>query len=229
MKCRHAKKLIFVHIDGMISDSDSLGLERHLEECPQCEATARGMMRSLDMLHKLPPIEPDENFNWKLRLRIAREKNAFRTDMESERTWLKAWNKRFAVSALSTFAFVLIAGFVLVRSSFGPDVVPTRFELHPEEMPKVAADSRKKQTMPGNRVFVPGGGLIGPVLVGTGQAPEVGLGMARGREPQTILDADSLKMLYVESRREADRIRRLEQQIELLHGELDRCVLERNE
>ena len=128
-----------------------------------------------------------------------------------------------------TGCVVMIAGFVLVRSSFGPGVAPTRFELHPEEMPKVAADSRKKQTTPGNRVFVPGGGLVGPIFVGTGHVPETGLDMARGRVPQTMLDVDSLKILYLESRREAYRIRRLEQQIELLHGELDRCVLEKNE
>ncbi len=40
MRCRQAEKLIFDYIDGVISESDRLGLERHLGECRTCEATS---------------------------------------------------------------------------------------------------------------------------------------------------------------------------------------------
>jgi hypothetical protein len=54
--------------------------------------------------------------------------------------------------------------------------------------------------------------------------PAMAMDTAGGQTPQPILDVDSLKTLYVESKREAHRIRHLEQQIELLQGELNKCA-----
>jgi hypothetical protein len=229
MKCRHANKLIFEYIDGLISDSDSVRLEQHLGECPTCEATAKGLTKSLDLLHRLPAAEPDENFNWKLRLRIAREKNAFRSGVESERVWMRAWNKRFVISALSTFVVVVAVGFFAIKSAFGPEVPSTAFELQPEEMSKVTAETRKKTTAPSGGVVMPGSGMVGPVLVGTGSPQGWNMDALRGGRPQPTLDVDSLKAHYLKSRVEAYRIRRLQQQIELLQGELDKCDVEKNE
>ena len=120
MKCRQAKNLIFDHIDGMISEPDRVALERHLNQCGDCESMASSLSRSLDLLHKLPSVEPSENFNWKVRLRLLKEKNALRDGAETERQWYRAWNTRFAVSAVSALAMVLVAGTVLMKSSIQP-------------------------------------------------------------------------------------------------------------
>ena len=117
MRCRQAKKLLFDYIDGVISESDRVGLERHLAECRKCEREASAMSRSLELLHRLPSESPSENFNWKLRLRLAKAKRAWRDTAESERVWQRMWNTRFAVAAVSTFAAVLVGGGALLMSN----------------------------------------------------------------------------------------------------------------
>ena len=87
MHCRRAKKLIYDFIDGMIGDQDRISLEQHLSECNTCEAMATGLSKSLDLLHRVPPVEPSENFTWKVRLRLARERNAPRESTGLQKVW----------------------------------------------------------------------------------------------------------------------------------------------
>ena len=84
MRCRQAEKLIFDYIDGAISESDRLGLELHLGECRTCEGVASSLAKSLELLHRVPRAEPSENFNWKLRLRLAQERNTWRDNVGPE-------------------------------------------------------------------------------------------------------------------------------------------------
>ncbi len=116
MNCRRARKLINDFIDGMIAEQDRLILEQHLGACGSCEKMASGLSRSLDLLHRVAPEELDENFTWKVRLRLARERNALAKDYVSHTSWVRSWNTRFAFSALSTLVVVIAVGYF----SFGP-------------------------------------------------------------------------------------------------------------
>lgn len=233
MKCRQAKNLIFDHIDGMISEPDRVALELHLNKCGDCEVMASSLASSLDLLHKLPSVEPSENFNWKLRLRLLKEKNALRDGGQSERQWYKAWNTRFAVSAVSALAMVLVAGTVLMKSSIQPGADPAPFELRPEAMPLTAA----KQTPPpatqtarsstfDPRLFTGPTG-VGPRPVALGAGNSQGVPTVIEESPQPILDIDSLKARYLQSRQEYYRVRQLEQQIDVLQSELNKCTMEK--
>lgn len=239
MKCRRARKLIFDYMDGMISDRDRIGLERHLGECRSCETMAAGLSKSLDLLHRLPPVEPGENFNWKLRLRLAKERNASRADAGSLLRW---WNTRFALSALSTFVVVVVAGVVLLRSGIGPVPGPPSSDLGFEldQMPDTTqrthpAVNTSYATQPWTRT--PGTGPIIstvkldvprpvgpiPILLTRGALPN-------GASPQTAgtaLDMDSLRARLRASSRDRYRIKQLEQQIELLQTELQKCDAEK--
>jgi hypothetical protein len=231
MKCRHAKKLIFDHIDGMISDQDRLGLERHLSECGSCEVMASGLDKSLDLLHRLPPVEPDENFNWKLRLRLAKERNALRTDAGSERLWFKWWNTRFAISALSTFVVVVAAGFVLLRSGLGPGTDSAPRGIRWDAMPEVAETVRQKKSHP----QTPTRSVVSPISTVTLDVPRafgpIPIAVSSGypvdgpvmNNVKPVLDLDALMARVLQSQREAYRIRQLEQQVELLQTELEKC------
>jgi hypothetical protein len=225
MRCRHAKKLIFGYIDGVISESDRVGLENHLRECSACEATASSLARSLDLLHRVPSAAPSENFSWKLRLRLAREKSTWRDAAQSMSTWQRAWNTRFAVAALSTFAVVLIAGFVFLRSSWGPGESATRSEWQPKTMTSGSVAAKEEGTA--GRTYEPfvirrpGGIGAQPVAMGALPGRDAGAGRDGVRGP--ILDVDSLKAQYARSTLEYQRIRQLEQQIEVLHKELEKC------
>lgn len=234
MKCRQAKNLIFDHIDGLISEPDRVALERHLNQCGDCESMASSLSRSLDLLHKLPSVEPSENFNWKVRLRLLKEKNAIRDGAETERQWYRAWNTRFAVSAISALAMVLVAGTVLMKSSIGPGMEPAPFEIRPDAMPPVAATkttSSPTQTARSNtfdpRLFTGPTG-VGPRPVSLGAATTQGVPMAIEESARPELDLDSLKARYLRSRQEYYRVRQLEQQIDVLQSELNKCNMEKD-
>lgn len=234
MKCRQAKNLIFDHIDGMISEPDRVALERHLNQCGDCESMASSLSQSLDLLHKLPSVEPSENFNWKVRLRLLKEKNALRDGMETERQWYRAWNTRFTVSAISALAMVLVAGTVLMKSSIRPGADTAPFELRPDAMSSVAA----KQTTPPptqtarSNTFDPrmftGPTGVGPRPVSLGAANTSGIPIAIEESPPPVLDIDSLKARYLRSRQEYYRVRQLEQQIDVLQSELNKCNVEKD-
>ncbi|MDH4037986.1 MAG: anti-sigma factor [Candidatus Krumholzibacteria bacterium] len=113
MKCRRAQHLLFDFIDGMSNESLRAELDRHLGECPACEQFAAEMTRSLSMLRRAPRETLDENFNWRVRLAIHRERNAMRSAAASTGAWARAWNVRYAVGAGVAFAVVLVAGAVL--------------------------------------------------------------------------------------------------------------------
>jgi hypothetical protein len=238
MKCRHAKKLIFDYIDGMLSDQDRIGLERHLSDCRSCDEMATDLNKSLDLLHRLPPVEPDENFNWKLRLRLAREKNALPGDVASERLWFKWWNTRFALSALSAFVIVVAAGVIMLRAGLGPGVGPgSEPGINFRAMPQVTGntsrseDGERPSTTPvvtsrRAQPIIPYFDVSfndGPRLVSMplGSSAAYDTPMQRSNEP--VIDLDSLRTRWFHAHRETYRIRQLEQQVELLQNELQKC------
>jgi hypothetical protein len=117
MKCRRAQHLLFDFIDGMSNETLRAELDRHLGECPACEQFAAEMTRSLSLLRRAPRETLDENFNWRVRLAIHRERSAVRSAAASTSAWARAWNVRYAAGAGIAFAVVLVAGVVLQRGA----------------------------------------------------------------------------------------------------------------
>jgi anti-sigma factor RsiW len=116
MNCRRARNLLFDFFDGFSSEPLRAEVERHLAECAECEKFASEMTRSLALLRHTP-VEPlDENFNWKVRLAIHREKSAELSRARTANAWVRRWNVRYAVSGGLAFGAVLLAGTVLLRS-----------------------------------------------------------------------------------------------------------------
>lgn len=113
MKCRRARKLIFACLDGAADESVRLDLEQHLTACEACEHLATDLARSMDVLHRAPSEKLDENFNWKVRLAIHKERNATNVGIGSWRETFRAWNLRYAVSAAAAFAVVVAAGWMV--------------------------------------------------------------------------------------------------------------------
>jgi hypothetical protein len=225
MRCRQAKKLIFDYIDGVISESDRVGLEHHLTGCRTCEAMASSLTRSLDLLHRVPNASPSENFNWKLRLRMAKAKNAWGDSAESEWFWQRKWNTRFAVGAVSAFVVVLVGGLAVLRSDWGTrgggDRVAQLSETALPQKSTVNATANDQR-----RAYVPfeaprsTGFYNQPVATGAMQGWETNV---RGYAGSPVIDVDSLKIRFLEARMGSQRIRQLEQQIEILHNELEKC------
>jgi hypothetical protein len=120
MKCRRAQHLLFDFIDGMSNETLRAELDRHLGECQACERFAAEMTHSLSLLRRAPRETLDENFNWRVRLAIHRERNAMRSAAASTGAWARAWNVRYAAGAGIAFAAVLVAGAVVQRGALSP-------------------------------------------------------------------------------------------------------------
>jgi anti-sigma factor RsiW len=124
MNCRHARQQLFDFIDGMSHEVLRAELDRHIGECAECERFAAELTKSLALLHRSPMEPLDENFNWKVRLAIHRERNQARSRTEASGAWARAWNRRYALSAGVAFGLVLVVGAVALREATGPAVTP---------------------------------------------------------------------------------------------------------
>lgn len=134
MNCRRARHLLFDFFDGASNEALRAEVDRHLGECEECDRFAAEMTRSLALLRRVP-VEPlDENFNWKVRLAIHREKNAALERAASAGAWVRAWNVRYVVSSGLAFGAVLVVGSVLLLRG---GVVPAPMQV--AEQPAVQA------------------------------------------------------------------------------------------
>ncbi len=220
MRCRRAKSLIFEFIDGMIGDQNRIALEQHLNECPSCESMAQGLSKSLELLHKLPSAKPHENFTWKVRLRIAKERNTFAAGAVSQKTWLRAWNARFALSALSTFAVVLATGYFVTKSLDGPWGISSL--KRSDQAAKIASDAvspRKTQTA--TRGINQSTGNFGPTAVSNRPGDRSGIldGGADLIQDGKVSETVSPDSLWRRERQLEDQVRRLRAELLQCKGE----------
>ena len=231
MKCRRAKTLICDFIDGMIGDQDRAALEQHLTQCKSCEEMATGLSRSLDLLHRVEPVQPDENFTWKVRLRIARERNAMADVGAEQGVWIRSWNRRFAFSALSTFVVIVLAGSIAINSALFSDQPPTTANNEETRLPFFANKSETVAEPKLNSPVTPSApmyrwGSVDPSLVSSGGERSRQAGKASGpiaSDEVADLDLESLMRQYAQSQAKDYRMRQLQDQVDLLTAELSDC------
>ncbi len=125
MNCRRARHLLFDFVDGLGNESARAELDRHLGQCPPCERFAAEMTRALSLVRHAPVESLDENFNWKVRLAIHRERNATRARAASAGAWVRSWNLRYALSTGLALGAVLVAGAVILPRVQGLDAPVT--------------------------------------------------------------------------------------------------------
>jgi len=220
MKCRRAKHLIYDFIDGVIAEKDRIELEDHLGQCTGCEALTSSLSKSLDLLHRVPTESLDENFTWKVRLRIARERNAGVADGAGQRTWLKAWNVRFAYSAAAAFVAVVSAGYFLAGPLFvtqGANEIAQR-----QVAPAKSSIATPVLTQP----LYPRMSSIGANPVSLGGSSENVASPGVIVEEHSNVNLDSLRAEFVNSRSAGYRIGRLQDQVDHLQSQLRDCESE---
>jgi hypothetical protein len=236
MKCRRAKQLVFDFLDGVIADSDRVGLEQHLNECESCETFASQVSRSLDLLHRAPEETPSENFNWKVRLKIAREKNNFSEAITAQRNLFKTWNLRFALSAASTFILILASGYFLWSSGRLADLKAAgspsqdRFARvqpsQPSERPAATRTTPRRLYSPPHNfstLVSDQHGLEDPLASTPGAIDESRYGYVLDESQPLILRPDSLVMIKMRSLPLRHRVNQLQGQVELLQKYLREC------
>lgn len=225
MKCRRAKTLIFDFVDGMITDQDRLGLEQHLASCGSCDDMASSLARSLDLLHRVEPQELDENFNWKVRLRLAREKAAI-PDTGGERVWIRSWNRRFAMSAAAAFVTIVAAGYFFAKSpgaldrfsrsdmALGTESRETATPV--DEVGEGTVAKNEPQNAPARRNGFPanGSGIMPKVVSNNGND--------EGGTPPGLI-GEELPPTLIQNPETFEYIYGLQQKIKVLHAQLAEC------
>jgi hypothetical protein len=195
-------------VDGLPSEKLRLDLETHLAQCAGCEKQADSLKRSLELLHKAPVESVDENFNWKVRLAVHKERSAMQQRAASQGGVLRAWNVRYGVSAVAGVVAVVAAGWLAVQWG-GPGLFDSRVEM-PAGAPLAVnrLDPTPNTTRPGNAAATSttamegarrgnpsSDGLGGPgLLVTFGNSPETGSSTRIG-----AIDASSSVDSLVES------------------------------
>jgi len=179
MNCRRARHLLFDFVDGMSNESLRAELDRHLGECAECERFAAEMTRALALVRRAPVEALDENFNWKVRLAIHRERNALRSRSASAGAWARAWNMRYALSMGLAFGAVLVVGAVALQRA-GDDPLTTAARA-PRTTTASPADAARRTLVPTSRP--------GPWNRSSGQLVSLGESSVAGAErPQGAID-----------------------------------------
>lgn len=232
MKCRKAGKLIFELLDNALSDTNRAWLETHLRECGSCERLAAEMRESLGLVRNLPLVEPSENFNWTLRLKLAREKHTLQSHLVSHDTWIRKWNLRFVLGSVAAFVLVFAGGYIFLESHMpGQDRFASPATA---SRPVLTAPDRSVagngNTFPEETPVFSFPGRVGERFVSQGSSPQ-----SSGHQSYqaideegapSVLSPDSLVSSKLRDMRAQYRMRYLERQIELLQEYLRQCQIE---
>ena len=227
MNCRRSKKLLFEFVDGLTDEKLRLDLEQHIGECAECEKLATSLSSSLALIRRTPQEPVDENFNWKVRLAIRRERSEMQELLASQGSLFRAWNIRYGMSAAAGFVAILVAGWLTISltspAPVGDPLLTTgpRTEPAPQTEAGLGDPVRTRHSVPG---------MTGPSgLVAGGnsgarspQAPRVGAidAAAVVHNPAAF---DSLFQVQTQHMTEDVRMRILEQYMMLMQKRLDAC------
>jgi hypothetical protein len=214
MNCRRARNLVFELVDGLPDERVRADLESHLAACPECEDLANQLTRSMDLVHRAPVEELDENFNWKVRLAIHRERQAMASPARG-RADFRAWNLRYAASAVGAFALVVAAGWL----AFGTGTLRLEKDAAtPALMSRLVTNSGGYSDF-GQR----GRSAASPVSEGVGVRAKAGPARQGAiGESNTPAYLDSLLRVETMDMTDAERIQYLEARIRLYNQHLDR-------
>ena len=232
MNCRGAKKLIFEFVDGLNDEKLRLDLEQHLGACAECEKLAVSLTSSLAFIRRTPQEPVDENFNWKVRLAIRKERSEMQEMLSSQGSLFRAWNARYAMSAAAGFAAILAAGWLTISltapSPAGDELLAT-VPGPVQEQPTETRDSGQNNGQP---LVLPSPGSTGPGSVVSGGNNTAGP-TQWGRPYGAIDDADhlvnnpaafdSLFQVHTENVPEDVRVRILEQHMMNMQKRLEAC------
>lgn len=154
MNCRRARHLLFDFFDGASNEALRAEVDRHLGECRECDKFASEMTSSLALLRRAPVEPVDENFNWKVRLAIHREKNAALERAVSANAWVRAWNVRYVLSTGFALTAVLLAGGMFVARN-GAVLAPAQLATQPVHEDKSVQEPSSPNPVPRSNFNVP--------------------------------------------------------------------------
>jgi hypothetical protein len=226
MKCNKAQDLYFWSRDDRLDEAGRMELARHLAQCPSCALFVKEMEASLDAARSLPALEVSEGFEWNVKRRILQEKSKL---MRRETGVLafrdKRWISRFAFG--TTVAAAVVAVFALLALQRSGSFEPRVREIAAETSSSGFA----------NRYPASDDGLVADYsMIGSYTGPRMVsdniFAVERGGEsirqsPFQFVASSREDSLARENELLKRRIGRLERQIMLLNGMLDKERMQR--
>ena len=139
MNCRTAKKQILARLDEVLSPELEATLQEHLKVCAGCAHAAQENDLAFQWLQEAPDARPSENFEWRLKLRLAElDRTGARVPLFDRLPARSLWTLRFSVSAAAAAALVLSVGFVRIqRDSTAP--APPDIQAQQQAVPRLVS------------------------------------------------------------------------------------------
>jgi hypothetical protein len=226
MKCSKAQDLYFLNRDGALDEAGRMELARHLAHCPACELLVKELEASLDAARALPELSVSEGFEWNVKRRILQEKSRLmRREVEANPFGEKRWALRFALGAAAAAVFVIAATTFVVQ----------RIGMNEPRVREVARDERSSAA-PLQTPAVEGdvladyhgaGTFAGPRMVSDNIFTFERGGESISQSPFEVVAATREDSLARENELLKRRIQRLERQIVLYRGMLDKERMQR--
>jgi len=113
MNCRSVREQLWADRGEAAQDL----LAAHLGACSSCTEAAAEVKRLRSWLHELPVEEPSAQFDWRLRLRLAR---ASKSEPATRSRWASRAPMQFAASMAAAAVVVLAVGLIWTRDR-GPE------------------------------------------------------------------------------------------------------------
>jgi len=116
LQCPQAKRLFSPYLDGAVTGTEMLALQRHLSHCPACNDQYQSLLRTQQLLLSIGRPKAPADLGLKLRLAISREvAHAERPPFEGLRVRLENALEAFMVPATAGFlSAVIIFGIAMV-------------------------------------------------------------------------------------------------------------------
>jgi anti-sigma factor RsiW len=121
MNCRNAQEFLLARLDAPLAVTHEAALVQHLQGCAGCGEQARQMEVAARWLNELPAEEPSENFEWRLKLRLAQATTEPQPEVRLGRI-SPAWSLRFVGAAAAAALVVVALGAGIFRASVPGDV-----------------------------------------------------------------------------------------------------------
>lgn len=221
MNCRRARKLVYELVDGAADETVRAELEHHLAGCAECETLAGQLERSMELLRRAPVETLDENFNWKVRLAIHKERNAIRESMASQGAVFRSWNLRYAASAAAAFVVAVALGWYSLGSGLisvdrGGSVVAQQAAGNAEAPPSNITPLPQSPFLNMSPASPVSEGIHGPFRHTSTRTGAITAG------PEAI-DLDSLVRVQTNGMTEEERIEYLQRRAEFIDQYLQQC------
>lgn len=226
MNCTKAQNLYFSSRDNALDEAARMELARHLAGCPSCALFVREMEASLDAARSLPELSVSEGFEWNVKRRILQEKSRLmRRRIDAPPFWERRWMWRFAIGTAAAAAVVaVVAVFALGRfGSFEPRVK--------EAEQQARRGGATNQLSVGDESAISdysmSGSYTGPRMVSDNIFTVERSAGSNRQSPFQFVAGSREDSLMRENEMLRQRIKRLERQIMLLNGMLDKERMQR--